>query len=261
MMLRLYAIPYSPWSEKARWSLDVQGIPYDTVPYAPLVGEPALRLRLRKLRGRVTVPVAVYNGTVLDDSLDIARFGARRSLTPLVPGECLHEIERWNAISEHMLAAGRIRTTGRVMRDDDAVREFVPRPVAKLRRVGRAVGRRGAKRLLKKYGDEVRDEPLAVIRDGLESLRSGLAAAGGDHLVADTLTYADITMAVGLQFVEPVAERWVRLGPTVRPLWGEPDLAAEFADVLAWRDRVYEGFRAASREAVVAGATPERPSV
>ena len=249
MMLRLYAIPYSPWSEKARWSLDVQGIPYDTVPYEPVVGEPALRLRLRRLRGRVTVPVAVHNGVVLNDSLDIARFGARRSLTPIVPGEHLHEIERWNDISERMLAAGRLRTTSRVMR------EFVPGPVRKLRRVGSVVGRRGAKRLLRKYGDEVRDDPVAVMRESLDALRAGLAAAGGDHLVDGRLTYADITMAVGLQFVEPVAERWVRLGATVRPLWGEPELAADYADVLEWRDRLYERFRAVTREEVMTGAT------
>jgi glutathione S-transferase len=261
MMLRLYSIPYSPWSEKARWALDAQAIPYITVPYMPVVGEPALRLRLRRLRGRVTVPVLVHNGKPVGDSFDIARFGSRRSLTPLVPGEHLAEIERWNGISERMLAAGRLRTTARMLSDGEAMREYVPGSVRKLRRVGGVVGRTGARRLLRKYGDEVGDADLVQVqRDGLLALREGLAAARGDHLVAGRFTYADITMAVGLQFVAPVSERWVRLGVPARPHWSEPELAQEFEDLLAWRDRMYEAFRARTPAEALRAAEPVRAS-
>ena len=57
MMPELLGLPYSPWSEKARWALDARRVPYREVTYAPLLGEPALRLKLKRWRGNVTVPV------------------------------------------------------------------------------------------------------------------------------------------------------------------------------------------------------------
>jgi len=38
-MTELVGIPFSPWSEKARWALDVRRVPYRKVTYAPLLGE------------------------------------------------------------------------------------------------------------------------------------------------------------------------------------------------------------------------------
>jgi glutathione S-transferase len=40
----LLGLPYSPWSEKARWPLDARRVPYKNVTYAPWVGEPLLRM-------------------------------------------------------------------------------------------------------------------------------------------------------------------------------------------------------------------------
>jgi glutathione S-transferase len=56
-MTELLALPFSPWSEKARWALDARGVPYDYRRYQPILGEPALRAKLRRARGPVTVPV------------------------------------------------------------------------------------------------------------------------------------------------------------------------------------------------------------
>src|SRR6185369_10337053 len=72
-MTELIGIPYSPWSEKARWALDVRRVPYVSRLYKPLVGEPMLRLALRRWRGAVSVPVLREdNGRMLADSLAIA---------------------------------------------------------------------------------------------------------------------------------------------------------------------------------------------
>lgn len=244
MMLRLYVIPHSPWSEKARWALDVQGVPYQLVPHVPVVGGPALRLRTRsKLRGPLTLPVALHNGQVLGDSYEIARFGSQRSTTPLVPAGHESEIARYNRLSEQLLAAGRVMATRRVAADAEAIREYVPAPVAKLRRVGPAIGRTGARRLLRKYAHVLPGHPPLVLRDGLLQLREALDEVPGDHLVGDTLTYADVAMAVVLQFVEPVSDRYVRLRPATRREWRDAELAEEFSDLVAWRDRIYAAFR------------------
>lgn len=35
----------------------------------------------------------------------------------------------------------------------------------------------------------------------------------------------------------------IRLGPATRAVWTQPALAAEFADLLAWRDGLYAAHR------------------
>ena len=56
-MNELLGLPYSPWSEKARWALDVRHVPYRYRVFQPLIGEPALRFKTRRWTGTVTVPV------------------------------------------------------------------------------------------------------------------------------------------------------------------------------------------------------------
>ena len=74
-MNELLGLPYSPWSEKARWALDVRKVPYRYRVYQPLIGELELRIKMRRLRGPVTVPLLIdERGRVYDDSTDIARF-------------------------------------------------------------------------------------------------------------------------------------------------------------------------------------------
>jgi mercuric reductase len=71
---------------------------------------------------------------------------------------------------------------------------------------------------------------------------------------ATAFSFADITMAASLQFILPVAERFISLGPATREAWTHHGLAAEYPDLLAWRDRptpggVRRGARAARSSA------------
>jgi glutathione S-transferase len=66
------------------------------------------------------------------------------------------------------------------------------------------------------------------------------------HLLG-SFTYADIVMATGLQGISPVADRHLRLRPGTRQTWMRESLAAEFPDLLAWRDAIYEQHRALPR--------------
>jgi glutathione S-transferase len=48
---------------------------------------------------------------------------------------------------------------------------------------------------------------------------------------------------VVLQGVMPVADRFIPLGPAVRACWTRPALAAEYDDLVRWRDALYEQHR------------------
>ena len=55
--LLLIGESFSPWTKKARWALEQCDHSYDYKEYTPALSEPALRLRLRKLKGTVSVPL------------------------------------------------------------------------------------------------------------------------------------------------------------------------------------------------------------
>ena len=239
-MRRLIGLSYSPWSLKARWALDHAGVDYRWIEYTPMLGEPLLRLRLR--RRRVSVPVLINTAGVFTDSYDIARHAEAQTRGPsLFPAEKLDEISRWNQLSEDVCAAGRALTTRRVASDPSALVENLPAPVPRrLRRALRPVAKAGAGFLARKY--RLRGTPdadaLETLALGMEALRDALH--DGRAYLLGPLTYADLAMAVALQFVQPVADRFVHLGPASRRCWTQADLAAAYPDVIAWRDQIFE---------------------
>src|SRR5688572_15609277 len=108
----LLHLPYSPWSERARWALDAKDVTYIPRRYQPVVGEPALRLQLgRQLgrwRGPVSVPILFTATGPLTDSLDIARWADAHGSGPaLFPTGADDTIAAWCRRSDDALAAGR----------------------------------------------------------------------------------------------------------------------------------------------------------
>jgi glutathione S-transferase len=119
-MKTLYALPYSPWSEKARWALDHHRIHYRETAYKPPLDEIYLRVRTKNLTGRISVPLLLDGSRALTDSWDIARYaddlGAREKL---VPTSLFDEIRAIDQLSQRGLDAGRvlvIRQASRTMR-------------------------------------------------------------------------------------------------------------------------------------------------
>lgn len=250
-MPTLYIAPFSPWSMRARIALDAQGISYRAVHYVPTVSEPGLRWRLGDWRGRVTVPVLIPDdGPAVRESFGIAAWGAVRSARPLLTAHNRAACERIDALSNRALEAGRARTTRLVHDDAAALRESMPPAVAALGPLGRAIDRKATWDLLKKYGAEGVTEPEAVarLRSALVELRGALA---GQQWLLGEFSYADVTGAMALGFVSPHAR--APLGPASRPLWTVEALASEFADLVAWRDRVVDEARR-RREGDSAGA-------
>jgi glutathione S-transferase len=246
----LFAIAYSPWSEKARWALDHHRIGYTERAYTPMLSEPALRWRLRRARGPVSVPVLFADREAYTDSFDIAQFAERRGAgAPLFRRGLEEEIAHWNQVSDRAMAAGRalvaIHVAGDPQARSEALPDIVPRP---LRRTLEPAARLGVRFLRKKYGfGDDEGGYRAELRQALLEIRAALAD-GRSHLLGD-FSYADIAAAAALQFVQPVADQYRPLGPGTRRAWTDLELAGELTDLVEWRDQLYAQRRQAAARA------------
>jgi glutathione S-transferase len=251
-MTELLGLTFSPWTEKARFALDTRRVPYTFRRYQPLLGEPMLRLKLRRAVGPVSVPVLTLDdGRVLADSADIARWADGYGQGPrLFPPEHEAAVARFVALSERALAAGRALELRRVLTDDEALCEMVPGSLRRrLGPVAPRIAALGIARTLRKYGGhhdgpEVHRRTLVA---ALDELRGALAAAppGEPRTLLGQLTFADIAMAQVLAFVMPPATG-LKLGRASRRAFTDPDLADAYADLVAWRDALYAAHRNAA---------------
>lgn len=230
----LVYLSYSPWSAKARWALAHHGVSYRKVPYVPMVGEPALRLRLRRFTGRVTVPVWIDGDRVLTDSLDIAREADRIGQgAPLFPAGADADVHAWNELGERMLAVGRARIAKRSREHEDARLELVPPALRRVRPLALGLANVGLRYFERKYGlDDPRVGDEAMLRDGFDRLR---AAISGGHVLGG-FSYADIAMAMTVTFIVPPAPPLLHLGEATRRRMGDEDLARDYPDLVRWRD-------------------------
>lgn len=236
----LVGLSYSAWTLKARWSLDAHEVEYRFVEYLPMLGEPALRLRLGTPLRKASVPVLFTEAGPFTDSWDIAQWAAANASSSerLISDANRAAVADWNARSERLLAAGRARTTRRVMRDPAALAESVPPPLNQLGPLTRGIGALGARFLLAKYrGDRVSEEAAeAAMRIELDALRAGLA---GRETLLDDFSYADVAMALGFCFIAPPGGGRVRIGVASLPHWSFPELAVEYADLVGWAERIF----------------------
>jgi glutathione S-transferase len=240
----LFGIAYSPWTEKARFALAVKHVDYQYREHTPLLGE----IRLRRVAGGVlrkaSVPLLLDGDRVIMDSFSIAKHGERVGSGPTLfpPGQD-GRIRDANDLSERIIAAGRARVMRDLPKHPGAQAEAIPPAFPRaLHGVLRPLARQGSEFLARKHGvrRSARANAEAEQREALQQIREQLA---GRRTVFDAFSYADIAYAVALQSIRPVADRWLPLGAATRTLWTVPALAEEFADLLAWRDDVYQSWR------------------
>lgn len=247
----LIAEYFAPWSEKARWALDHHRVGYEYREHVPLIGELALRARTGRIRGRVSTPALVTDSGVLHDSFEIACYAeANGRGAPLFPRAHEAAIAAWNARSEAALAAGRALYLERLACDARAQIDMQPRELPGwLRRATAPLTVLAIAFIRRKYGIDAaasREAEATLVRE-LDALRAELS--GRTHLLGDALTYADIAMAVTLQFVAPVDPRYVPLGPAAQVAWTHPELAGHYADLTTWRDALYARCRPVAQPA------------
>jgi glutathione S-transferase len=247
-MPELLALPFSPWSEKARWALDLRRVPYAYRIYQPIVGELALRTKLRRARGRVTVPVLTTDdGKVLDDSTHIARWADARGEGPtLFPAEHEAAIARFVELSERALDASRTLTLTRMLEDEEALAEMVPRPLQRLRGIASRVGAFGIRRTLRKHArDRVTlDAHRGTLTAALDEIRGALAHGAGDgpRTLLGVFTFADIAVSQAVTCAGPPAFG-LKLRPASRRCWTDPEVRSRYEDLLTWRDALYDRYR------------------
>ncbi|MCU0656181.1 MAG: glutathione S-transferase [Polyangiaceae bacterium] len=244
--MRLYQMHYSPWSERARWALEHHHLSFEKVEHVPVLGVPLLRAVAKRPWGKITVPLLVAGDQSVQGSLEIARWAEEKGTgEPLFPPGQDEAIERWHQVGEGLLEAGRILVTRRVAGDREAQRESTPAFVPEGLRGAVAAGAGVVTGLLaQKYGFSGVDSSTAraQAREGLLALRAALPS-GARHLIGERFSYADLLMAASLQFLRPVADLYMPIGPATRRCWSNPDLAEEFADLLAWRDQIFAEHR------------------
>jgi glutathione S-transferase len=244
-MRTLVGIPYSPWSEKARWALDHHRLSYRMEVYKPMLGEPALRARTGRLRGKITVPVFLERGEpAIMGAFAIARRAeASGSGATLFPAGRDLEIDAWDRRIDEAMAEARMRVFDRMLENDEAQAEALRGAVPdELRRPLRGATKGVVKYLARKYRDVA--PPAGTYEATLSALREALDRGAG-HVVGAP-SFADFAAATLLQGVRPVDDRFVRLGPATREVWTDEALSARFGDLLEWRDALYRERRAPS---------------
>ena len=244
-MYVLTGIAFSPWSEKARWALDHHGIDYREVDYTPILGEIALRWRLRRPLAPVTVPVLRDGKRWWTDSFDIARHAESIGHgAPLFPSTAQAEIEEWNRRSEIALAAGRAILMRSWVDTAELVRAALPPGIPRiLEPLFLPIGRKRLASFMARYRiPELKGTPDDLLSAELDRLESALE--GRRYLVGDTFTYADIAMALTLQQVSPVDPGYiVRLRGLPETGMHIEAFASRYEKLIAWRDALYARHR------------------
>jgi glutathione S-transferase len=232
----------SPWSERARWALDHHRIPYKCSEFVPMLSEPRLRLKLRRPSGRITVPILFADQVALRDSFDIAQHADAVGRSPtLFPSDHVGDIAHWASRLEPAMEAGRAISVRQTATSSAALRDSVPGP-AWLGAVAAPMARAGVVYFNVKYAlsDRTAAEDQAVLRAGLTAVR---AALGTRQTLLSRFSFADILVATLLQFVRPPGEPYLRMSAATRRARTCAPVAEEFAELLDWRDRLYELYR------------------
>jgi glutathione S-transferase len=186
-------------------------------------------------------------GTVYDDSAKIARFADAHGEGPtLFPKDSVAAIEHWIEVSERALEAGRALSLECTLKDDDALAELLPRGLRRrLRGFGPRAAALGVRRTLRKYAARERslDAHRDTTRAALGKLRAALErSTTSPKTLLGEFTFADIAASQMLAFITPPTFG-LKLGKANRRSFTDPEFAREYADLIAWRDALYDAHR------------------
>ncbi len=258
----LYGLAYSPWTERARWALDHHRIPHRYHEHVILLGEPLLRWRARNAgMAKASVPLFVDGHTAIGDSLLIARHAD-------AVGEGSHlstdhpEFGDFSARIEDALQGARASVTAAILADPEALRESARAAAPEaLTPMLRPVAAMAARFIARKYSADLAagERNRAGIREVLRELRERKGSRR--HFVGDSFSAFDLWAATLIQGVSPVSHRYIRLSPAVQRAWTQPGLAAEFADLVQWRDEIYAVYRRGSARPTVSKASSIGPGI
>jgi len=251
-MRTLYGLLQSPYTEKARFSLDHHAIAYRYHEHVPVLGEVLLRIKARSRAPgtKASVPLLVDGDDVLLSSHAIARHAdAQGSAETLFPNDLDADIVKWADLSDRMIGAGRARVMVGLRTNREAQREalppFIPGPLRGLMTpmASTAAAFLGSKHDVPRDADA---ETERTLRPALDEVRAALGTLGKREHLLERFTFADIAIASALQVLRPPAR--APIGPGTREIWSNDALATEYAELLTWRDAIYASHRQPHQE-------------
>lgn len=253
----LIHFPSSPWSERAKFAIQIAELPNVTFEeFVPIISQPALRVRLGALSSlnpfrSVTVPVmfvrdspSSWSKLVYDDSLKIAQYACDNSPQKKLKMGDPETLDKVIAACERIQQNGRYRTGERLSQSREFDIEVIPPPFRLLpNAVNSFTTRVVGSFLLGKYGRQSAgdyEKALEEMQAGMGELRTLL---GGREFFCpvEGFTYVDIVAGAAMNFVSP--NEYANVGPVTARLTSEPVLQEEFDDLLKWRDGIYAAHR------------------
>lgn len=244
----LIGLSYSPYTEKAKWVLDHHKTKYKYTEHLIMLDMFALRRRTGRPSSEITVPLLLEDKSNIFDSFAIAQHvdhiatGKTMSLFPL--GR-LAEIKEYNDLSESILNVGRALVVQSMAKNRQARKDSLPPFVPKiLRGAALPLVNAGLTYIKKSFNVENKsaEQYEAELHILYSIIEQRLQRAGGTYLLG-SFSYADIAIAVTLQFIAPVDDTYIPLTPALRECWSHGRLMHRFSNLIKWRDDLYKKHR------------------
>lgn len=256
----LWHLPVSHYSEKARWALDHKGVTHRRK--APLPGSHMV-FALALTRGQQkTFPIIQIDGRNVGDSTAVLAAIEQRypepPLYPADPEQRRRALELEEFFDEELGPYSRHAVFYELINDPETFGEVaarsVPGPLGRSERLVGAYGRAYASLRFGANSSEGAVQARAKVIAALDRLERELDANGGDYLVGDEFSVADLTAAA---LFYPV------VGPEGGPVPADqamPSAFEEFREPLRqrpgylWVEETYRRHRKPGRQPTPAGA-------
>ncbi|CAL5224600.1 g7311 [Coccomyxa viridis] len=237
----LVSLPVSPWTVKALWALDFNKAHYKTTSYTPLSGESWLRRKTGKKEELITVPVMFAPEGTLMDSFDIAQWADAHSKrddgAKLFPAGQLEVIRKWDRASNDILEHWRALLFTKLQKDKALRRQMMPPILNSLGPITDWLSSRQIGAFSAKYDEVSRASSAAKAEKALQELREAVKANNG--YVLGTFSYADITMAVAANAIDPIGPP-ISKAPAPMRLPCAPEWKTQYADLAEYKDRIFK---------------------
>ena len=253
--LELICLPGSPWTAKVLWILDACSIDFTKRPFEPFVDEVWLRYKLGlwpwqpRFWSRLTVPIAIVHPTagtekpcILTESFDIAEWALRNSAAGGPPSAAtLLKLRYWNDLSDVILSFGRAAFVDAAKKDIRVAIEVLAPPW--MRKLPYFITKPLMKFAVTVFAFKYRRENAASNQEAtmqaVQRIRAALKEGSGKFLMSDKLTYADMVMAIALNFLAPT-DGVLLFSIPKKYQTDDSDPLQEFEDVKAWKRAIFE---------------------
>jgi glutathione S-transferase len=242
MAIRLYQFAASHYNEKARWGLDLKGVPHERVSLLPGPHAPVMK----RLTGRTETPVLVDAEEVVAGSAAILDYLERRFPEPRLEPDQPAERERALAIvrqfDDEVGPAVRLAKFFEVMSGEYATRTFCSEKPAWVRMAYRASFPLVSQVMKRSMG--INAENAAPARERVRQALDFVAkqTEGSFYLAGDAFSVADLTVAALLMPAVDVGDLG---GPPSADTEAERAWLARWADHpgAAWVKEIYRRHR------------------